>query len=56
MEPVLRRRALHSLRELPNVIDIRNIGLVGAIELAPSRGEPGKRGFESSSMPGSAAC
>lgn len=27
--------ALHSLRGLPHVIDIRNIGLIGAIELAP---------------------
>ncbi|HBT57648.1 MAG TPA: aspartate aminotransferase family protein, partial [Pseudomonas sp.] len=26
--------ALHSLRDLPNVIDIRNTGLVGAVHLA----------------------
>ena len=38
--------ALHSLKELPHVIDIRNIGLVGGIELAPRAGEPGKRGFD----------
>ena len=38
--------AVHSLKGLPNVIDIRNIGLVGAVELAPRPGEPGKRGFE----------
>jgi beta-alanine--pyruvate transaminase len=37
--------AVHGLRELPNVIDIRNIGLVGGIELAPIPGEPGKRAF-----------
>lgn len=37
--------ALHSLKDLPHVIDIRNIGLIGAIELAPIDGEPGKRGF-----------
>jgi beta-alanine--pyruvate transaminase len=37
--------AVHGLRELPNVIDIRNIGLVGGIELAPIAGEPGKRAF-----------
>ena len=37
---------LHSMRELPNVVDLRNIGLVGAIELAPRAGDPGKRGFE----------
>jgi beta-alanine--pyruvate transaminase len=28
------------------VIDIRNIGLVGAIELEGIAGSPGKRGFE----------
>jgi len=37
--------ALHSLRGLPNVIDIRNIGLVGGVELAPLPGEPAKRAF-----------
>ena len=37
--------ALHSLRDCPNVIDIRNIGLVGAIELAPIPGSPTKRAF-----------
>jgi beta-alanine--pyruvate transaminase len=38
--------ALHSLKESPNVIDVRNIGLVGGIELAPRPGEPGKRAFD----------
>jgi beta-alanine--pyruvate transaminase len=38
--------AVHSLRELPHVIDIRNIGLVGAIELESIPGAPGKRAFE----------
>src|SRR5438105_3415742 len=37
--------ALHSLSGLPNVIDVRNIGLVGGIELAPIAGEPGRRAF-----------
>ncbi|WP_404402575.1 aspartate aminotransferase family protein [Pelagibacterium halotolerans] len=37
--------ALHSLRDAPNVIDIRNIGLVGAIELEPISGQPTKRAF-----------
>jgi beta-alanine--pyruvate transaminase len=37
--------ALHSLRDCPNVIDIRNTGLIGAIELAPIAGEPTKRAF-----------
>jgi beta-alanine--pyruvate transaminase len=38
--------ALHSLRGLPNVIDVRNFGLVGAVELAPRAGAPGARAFE----------
>ncbi|MEP7140115.1 MAG: aminotransferase class III-fold pyridoxal phosphate-dependent enzyme, partial [Caldimonas sp.] len=38
--------AVHSLRESPHVIDIRNIGLVGAIELEPIAGSPGKRAFD----------
>ena len=37
--------AVHSLRGEPNVIDIRNIGLVGGIELASLPGEPAKRAF-----------
>ena len=36
---------LHSLKGLPNVIDIRNIGLIGAVELASIPGEPTKRAF-----------
>ncbi|WP_457355839.1 aminotransferase class III-fold pyridoxal phosphate-dependent enzyme [Roseateles sp. P5_D6] len=38
-------KALHSLREEPNVIDVRNIGLVGGIELKPLDGQPAKRAF-----------
>ena len=38
--------AIHALRGLPNVIDIRNYGLVGAVELAPREGAPGARGYE----------
>jgi beta-alanine--pyruvate transaminase len=38
--------AMHSLAGLPNVIDVRNIGLVAAIELAPSKDGPGRRGFQ----------
>ncbi len=38
--------ALHSCRDLPHVIDVRNLGLMGAIELEPMPGAPGKRGFE----------
>lgn len=37
--------ALHSLKGLPHVIDVRNIGLVGAIELEPIAGQPTKRAF-----------
>ena len=32
--------AIHSLKDCPHVIDIRNIGLIGAIELKPIDGEP----------------
>jgi beta-alanine--pyruvate transaminase len=38
-------KALHSLRDEPNVIDVRNIGLVGGVELKPLPGEPAKRAF-----------
>jgi beta-alanine--pyruvate transaminase len=38
--------AVHSLRDCPNVIDVRNIGLIGAIELAPRAGAPGARAFD----------
>ena len=35
--------AMHSLRDLPNVIDIRNMGLVAGIELRPREGKPTER-------------
>jgi beta-alanine--pyruvate transaminase len=38
-------QALHSLRGEPNVIDVRNIGLVGGVEMAPIAGQPTKRAF-----------
>jgi beta-alanine--pyruvate transaminase len=38
--------AVHSLRSLPNVIDIRNLGLVAGVELQPRAGAPGARGYE----------
>ena len=38
--------ALHSLRGLPHVIDIRNMGLIGAVELAPIPGKPTARAFD----------
>ncbi len=37
--------AIHALKGLPHVIDIRNFGLVGAIELEPMEGQPTKRAF-----------
>ena len=37
--------ALHSLKGEPHVIDVRNIGLVGAVELEPIAGSPTKRAF-----------
>lgn len=36
---------LHSLRNEPHVIDVRNFGLVGGVELTPRPGEPTKRAF-----------
>ena len=36
----------HSMRELPNVIDVRNIGMVAAIELAPRPGKPTTRAYD----------
>ena len=37
--------ALHSLRGLPHVIDIRNLGLIGAVELEPIEDMPTQRAF-----------
>jgi beta-alanine--pyruvate transaminase len=37
--------ALHSLKGLPHVIDIRNLGLMGAIELEPIAGKPTARAY-----------
>jgi beta-alanine--pyruvate transaminase len=45
MAPVF-ENAVHSLKGVPNVIDVRNIGLVGGIELDPIPGNPGKRAFD----------
>jgi beta-alanine--pyruvate transaminase len=38
--------ALHSLKGLNHVIDIRNYGLMGGIELDPIQGSPGKRAYD----------
>lgn len=38
--------ALHSLKGEPNVIDIRNFGLIGAVELEPIEGQPTARAMQ----------
>jgi beta-alanine--pyruvate transaminase len=38
--------ALHALKGLPHVVDIRNLGLIGAVELEPIDGAPTKRAFQ----------
>jgi len=40
------QKTMHGLRDLPNVIDIRTIGLVAGIELAPRPDAVGARGYE----------
>ena len=40
------QEALHSLKGVSNVIDIRNLGLVGAIELSSREGAPGARAYD----------
>jgi beta-alanine--pyruvate transaminase len=37
--------ALHSLRGLPHVIDLRSVGIIAGIELEPIPGKPGARAF-----------
>jgi len=38
--------AVHSLKDLPNVIDLRNMGLIAGIELESRPGKPTARAFE----------
>ncbi len=38
--------AMHALRDAPHVIDIRNLGLIGGIELEPRPGTPTARALE----------
>jgi beta-alanine--pyruvate transaminase len=38
--------AVHSLKGLPHVIDLRTIGLIAGIELEPIAGKPGARAFD----------
>jgi beta-alanine--pyruvate transaminase len=44
LSPVL-EEAVHTLRDEPHVVDIRNIGLMAAVELEPIAGQPGARGY-----------
>ena len=37
---------MHSLKGLPHVIDLRNLGLIGAIELESRPGKPGTRAYD----------
>ena len=38
--------AVHGLRDIANVIDIRNLGLMAAVDLKPRPDAPGARGYE----------
>ncbi len=38
--------AVHSLKGARHVVDVRNLGLVGGIELEPRAGAPGARGYD----------
>jgi beta-alanine--pyruvate transaminase len=40
------QEAVHSLREMPHVIDIRNMGMVAGIELEPAPGKPAERALK----------
>jgi len=40
------QEAVHSIRGPANVVDIRNYGLIGAVELEPRPGKPGARAFD----------
>ncbi|HVZ98945.1 MAG TPA: aspartate aminotransferase family protein [Caulobacterales bacterium] len=40
------QEAIHSLRDARHVIDIRNLGLIGGVELEPRPGEPTRRALE----------
>jgi beta-alanine--pyruvate transaminase len=38
--------AIHKLRGEPHVIDVRNLGLIGGVELKPRDGAPGARAYD----------
>ena len=37
---------MHSMRDLPHVIDVRNLGIIGGVELEPREGQPTKRAVD----------
>lgn len=45
LEPIF-EEAIHALANHPKVIDVRNFGLMGAVELAPRDDAPGGRGLD----------
>ena len=45
LEPYL-ADAIHSLKDHPNVVDIRNLGMVAAVEMSARPGAPGERGYD----------
>lgn len=45
MAPVF-EAAIHALKGEPFVKDVRNLGLIGGVELAPREGKPGTRGYD----------
>jgi len=45
LAPYWEERA-HALKDLPHVIDVRNIGLIAAFEFAPDPAQPGKRAYD----------
>ncbi|KML46324.1 omega amino acid--pyruvate aminotransferase [Burkholderia cepacia] len=45
MAPVFERE-IHKLKDTRHVIDVRNLGLVGGVELAPRDGKPGARAYD----------
>ncbi|MDR3426432.1 aspartate aminotransferase family protein [Silvimonas sp.] len=45
LEPVL-EEAVHDLKGEPGVLDVRNIGLSAAVDLAPIAGQPGLRAYK----------
>jgi len=45
LEPVF-ENAVHSLRDAPHVVDIRNVGLAAGIDIAPDLSSPGRKGYD----------